>query len=129
MLSSLDVWQMLQPSSEINDNVSGPNTPVVSTATGWKEWEGPSLHTSPSSLFPPWQLLAPDSFVALARYEGAKLSVQVASHTNSLPRSQGTSVMPSGLLLSLLNTGRLQARWDFLSCRQSSVVSLREEWR
>ena len=45
---------------------------------------------------------APASEVALAKYEGAKVSEQVASHTNSLPRSQGTIVMPSGLLPSFL---------------------------
>ena len=39
---------------------------------------------------------APGSLVALARWEGAKVSGQVASQTSSLPLLQGTSVIPSG---------------------------------
>ena len=96
MISSLQMsGKFLQRRAEINDNVSGLNTPVVSTAIGWKEWEGSIVAYFPFFLVSAMAATAPDSFVALARYEGAKVSVQVASHTSNLPRSQGTSVMPS----------------------------------
>ena len=38
---------------------------------------------------------APGSLVALARWEGANVSGQVASQTSNLPLLQGTSVIPS----------------------------------
>eukprot|EP00731_Ephydatia_muelleri_P021752 Em0014g343a len=67
------VFTMQRPKSVKNDMERGPQTPVVSKATE----------------------------AVMDRWEGAKVSTQVASQTNNLPFDQGTIVIPSGRLPSV----------------------------
>ena len=68
----------------MKENVFGPNAPDVSTATGWKRCEGFKFEYFTFFLVSAPAATAPASLVALARYDDAKVSEQVASQTSSL---------------------------------------------
>ena len=83
-------------SSLRKDTVSGPSTPVVSITTGTKRWLRDKLEYLVFLCCSAAATTAPASLVASARYDGAKVSGQVASHTKSLPLFHDTTVIPSG---------------------------------
>ena len=92
------------PRSLRKDNVSAPNTPRDSHAMGTKKYLAPReeyfflFRDSASAATNPGPLSA------VERYDGAKVSLHVASHTRSFPSFQGTIEIPSGLLPSDLAT-------------------------
>ena len=77
-------------------------TPDVSKAIGTEKWLGTRLPYKESFLSLAKAATAPALLVALAMYEGAKVSVQVESQTRSLPLFQGTTDIPSGRFSSSL---------------------------
>ena len=94
--SSPDTCRRRPLSSLRNDALSGPDTPVVSMATGTKRWVRGRLEYLVLLRCSAAAATPPASPVASARYDGAKVSGQVASHNRSLPLFHGTTVIPSG---------------------------------
>uniref|UniRef100_A0A8D8M036 Uncharacterized protein n=1 Tax=Cacopsylla melanoneura TaxID=428564 RepID=A0A8D8M036_9HEMI len=77
---------------------------MVSTANGLNKY--PSLLMFEyfiSFFFAATSAAAPASIHVFVKYEGAKVSTHVASHTKLFPFAQGINVTPSGLLPSFLD--------------------------
>ena len=95
-LSSPVTWARRRPRSLTKIIDCGPMTPDVLMATGVNVCEESRWAYLVFFLSSANAATAPASLVALATYEGAKVSGQVASQTNNLPLFHGTTVMPSG---------------------------------
>ena len=93
---------MLWPNFFRNSLDLGSMTSDVSKAIGTKKWLGTRLPYKESFLSSAKAAPAPALLVALAMYEGAKVSVQVTSQTRSLPFFQGMTEIPSGRFPSAL---------------------------
>ena len=95
-LLSSDSAAIRRPSSARNVLVVQPMTPVVSTAAGWNMNLSVKLVYF-CSLFVSARLAAYPGCRAVWRMLlAAKVSLQVASHTNDLPCLYGKTVIPSG---------------------------------
>jgi len=126
---------MLRPIASISSAASWPHAPNVSTANGMKmcAW-------LISAYFERFQTSAADAAapawkVVFARCKGASVSGRVKSQTNDLSPDQGTSVMPSGFLLSPLrssggsslpghNTAKSTSNYDITCMHAAGTLDL-----
>ena len=81
--------------------VVGPKDPEVSKAMGMNRWLGSRWPYLASLICSALAATAPAYLMACGRFDGAKVSQQVASQTKILPLFQGIRVMPSGRFPSL----------------------------
>ena len=79
---------MRRPRSWKNPSASGPKTPVVSIATGMKWWLVASSVYLTLFFHSAWSATAPASVAANHKWDGANVSVQVASHTSGSTKQE-----------------------------------------
>ena len=94
---------LLHPPPQVPENspaASGPNTPHVSTATGTNRNEASRWLYSSLLVSSALAVTAPAPLTTTLTCEKAKVSQDVASHTNKRPLDHGMMVTPFGLLPS-----------------------------
>src|SRR6218665_1886630 len=100
----LPIWLM-------KSHAEGSSGPRVSIATGWKTCVVGKAAYFSALRFAAWTDAGPTDAAWGEMYDAAHVWTTVASHARYFPADQGTRVVPSGLLPSVLNRPLAPVCW------------------